>query len=320
MDGKMFKLDNNLLEELGLGTLPPHEKNQMLGHIYNTLETRVGIKLAEQMSNEQLDEFERFIGKDPSMTESAEYARNYLNENKAGWEQSEPYQTQLRNAQTAAARTGRQFNPNAVVAEFGALNWLESNFPGYKQVVAEQLDKLKGEIKAVAPQILAASAQQAAQAQMAPVQAPMPAPGQPMPQGYAPAPPQPGYAYPAQPMPQQQPYYQQPQPMPQGYAPAPQPGYYYPQQAVPQGYGQPNPMYRQPQPAPAGYGQQMPVQPRPSVAPQPASQPQYQQAAPSPAAPAPQQPTPVSSPATEPSTPPANPPADPTPQTPTDQQ
>lgn len=57
----MFKLDDNLLKELGLGELPPQEKNAMLRHIYETLEMRVGMKLAEQMTNEQLDEFEGFI-------------------------------------------------------------------------------------------------------------------------------------------------------------------------------------------------------------------------------------------------------------------
>jgi predicted RNA-binding Zn ribbon-like protein len=102
----MFKLDNNLLVELGLGSLPSEEKNKMLAHIYETLEMRVGVRLAEQMSNEQLDEFEGFIdGND----------------------------------------------------EAGALKWLESNFPDYKQVVADELEKLKTEVKASAPQIVAAS-------------------------------------------------------------------------------------------------------------------------------------------------------------------
>lgn len=107
----MFKLDNTLLEELGLGSLPPEEKNRMLAHIYETLEMRVGMKLAEQMSNEQLDEFESFIDKND---------------------------------------------------EAGALKWLETNFPNYKQVVADELEKLKSEIKATAPQIVAASQQQQA--------------------------------------------------------------------------------------------------------------------------------------------------------------
>lgn len=105
----MFKLDDNLLIELGLGNLPTSEKNKMLSHIYETLEMRVGMKLAEQMTNEQLDEFESYIDRND---------------------------------------------------EAGALKWLESNFPDYKQVVADQLDALKLEIKAAAPQILAAAADQ----------------------------------------------------------------------------------------------------------------------------------------------------------------
>ena len=104
----MFKLDDNLLKELGLGDLPPAEKNRMLQHIYETLEMRVGMKLAEQMTNEQLDEFEAFINKQD---------------------------------------------------EAGALKWLETNFPNYKQVVADELEALKSEIKASATQIVAASQQ-----------------------------------------------------------------------------------------------------------------------------------------------------------------
>lgn len=57
----MYKLDNNLLVELGLGALPVNEKNKMLGHIYDTLELRVGMRLAQQMSDEQLKEFETFV-------------------------------------------------------------------------------------------------------------------------------------------------------------------------------------------------------------------------------------------------------------------
>lgn len=101
----MFKLDNTLLEELGLAALPADEKNKMLAQIYETLEMRVGMKLAEQMTNEQLDEFESYIDRND---------------------------------------------------EAGALTWLETNFPNYKQVVADELEKLKAEIKQTAPQIVAA--------------------------------------------------------------------------------------------------------------------------------------------------------------------
>lgn len=114
----MFKLDDNLLKELGLGDLPPQEKNRMLAHIYETLEMRVGMKLAEGMSDAQLKEFELLM---PLEHDSDEIKKN---------------------------------------KEQQALHWLETNFPNYKQVVAEELEKLKQEIKQSAPQILAASQQQ----------------------------------------------------------------------------------------------------------------------------------------------------------------
>ncbi len=105
----MLKLDENLLQELGLGSLPAEEKNKMLNHIYETLEMRVGMRLADQMSDAQLKEFETFIDS----------------------------------------------NDDA-----GALKWLETNFPDYKLVVNDELEKLKAEIKATAPQIIAAASEQ----------------------------------------------------------------------------------------------------------------------------------------------------------------
>lgn len=174
----MFKLDDNLLRELGLGSLPPAEKNRMLGHIYETLEMRVGMTLANQMTDAQLTEFESFIdGND----------------------------------------------------EAGALKWLESNFPNYKQVVADELEKLKVEIKAAAPQIIASSQQAGQMPSQAPPQMPADAQSQ-MPPAMPPQPatgPQPAAAdaYPSQPypdtgqpaqmppqMPPQQPPYQPQQP------------------------------------------------------------------------------------------------------------
>lgn len=143
----MFKLDDNFLYELGLGSLPPEEKNQMLAHIYNTLELNVGMQLANQMTDAQLTEFESYVDRND---------------------------------------------------EAGALKWLETNFPNYKDVVAQELEKLKTEIRQVAPQILASA--QAAQSQTStmsqppqqqmPAQPPLP-PQQPQYPSQPPVPPQP---------------------------------------------------------------------------------------------------------------------------------
>lgn len=57
----MIRIDDALLQELGLGSLPEAERLSLREHIYETLEMRVGMRLADQMSNEQLDEFERYF-------------------------------------------------------------------------------------------------------------------------------------------------------------------------------------------------------------------------------------------------------------------
>ena len=106
----MFQLDDNLLRELGLGDLPAAEKNKILAHIYETLELRVVMKLAEQMSDAQLDEFEKYIDNND---------------------------------------------------EAGALKWLETNFTHYKDVVADDLEKLKAEVKSQASAIMEATMKEA---------------------------------------------------------------------------------------------------------------------------------------------------------------
>lgn len=152
----MIRIDDSLLEELGLMGLPKEERDAMLRQIYETLEMRVGMKLAERMNDQQLDEFERFIDGDTLFTE------NYLTTTKPGWQQSEAYRSALASAQNNAQKQGTVFNENSVKSEFGALTWLETNFPDYKQVVATELDKLKGEIKQDSHKIIEATQGQAA--------------------------------------------------------------------------------------------------------------------------------------------------------------
>jgi len=57
----MLKIDDNLLKELGLADLPLEEKDLLLSEIYQQLETRVGARIADGMSDAQLDEFGAFI-------------------------------------------------------------------------------------------------------------------------------------------------------------------------------------------------------------------------------------------------------------------
>lgn len=99
----MIRLDDKLLEEVGLGRLPGDLRKPMLKHIYNILEERVGLVLAGQMTDSQLDDFERII--DPG-------------------------------------------------DESKGLGWLQKNMPQYKEVVADEFEKLKVDIRDSATEIL----------------------------------------------------------------------------------------------------------------------------------------------------------------------
>ncbi len=147
----MIRIDDSLLEEIGLVALPEEERRQLLKQIYETLKMRVGMRLAERMNDQQLDEFERFIDGDMA------YVEDYLNQRKPGWQQSEQYMKEYQAAQQSAQRAGSAVNESAVRSQFGALIWLETNFPDYKQVVATELDKLKLEIKQDSEKIMQAA-------------------------------------------------------------------------------------------------------------------------------------------------------------------
>lgn len=91
----MFQLNDDFLQSLGLGGMPDDQKQAFLQHLYEELELRVGTRLSEGMSDEQLADFEKLIDAND---------------------------------------------------EAGALKWLETNRPNYKEVVAAELEKLKQEV------------------------------------------------------------------------------------------------------------------------------------------------------------------------------
>ena len=57
----MIKIDEELLEELGLGAMSTTSRRDFLAHIYQSLEMKVGMTLAARMTDQQLDEFELLI-------------------------------------------------------------------------------------------------------------------------------------------------------------------------------------------------------------------------------------------------------------------
>lgn len=129
----MFQLDDKFLQEVGLGDLPEDQKKGFLQHIYSELELRVGTKLSEGMSDEQLAQFEAFVDQDEQKVI-------------AWFEQFLPNYQQAADFQSLRAAAPADISHVVLLSEYGSLKWLEMNRPDYKQIVAAELETLKGEI------------------------------------------------------------------------------------------------------------------------------------------------------------------------------
>ena len=128
----LIKLDNNFLEEIGLGSLAEDRKQEVLQEIYRELEIAVGEKLTEGMSDDLLDEFGLFVDMDEEGMKEwfAEYLPNF--------KERDDYK-QLRAANEDVPEI-------EVMSEYGAMKWLEKNRPDSPQVVASVLEEIKAEI------------------------------------------------------------------------------------------------------------------------------------------------------------------------------
>ncbi len=130
----MFQLDDQFLKDLGLDQLPEDQKQAFKDHIYSELELRVGVRLSNGLSEEQLGEFESFVDRKDDKVQAwvAANAPNYA---------SDPAYEQLR------ASAAQDTDPGVLLAEYASLKWLGMNRPDYKDVVAQVLEELKAEIK-----------------------------------------------------------------------------------------------------------------------------------------------------------------------------
>jgi len=137
----MFKLDDEFLKDLGLDQMPEDQKKAFLEHIYSQLELRVGTKLSEGLSDEQLGEFESFVDRDEQKVHA------WVGANTPDYANDPTYQ-QLSNA--APEGTSEIIK----LSEYASLKWLGMNRPDYRDVVKSVLDELKQEIMASRDAIL----------------------------------------------------------------------------------------------------------------------------------------------------------------------
>jgi hypothetical protein len=102
-----MQLDDNFLKETGFDHLEGEERQYFLQYVMLTLQERVGERLTEGLSDEQLDEIEhKYVVKDGDNQETA---------------------------------TQKQHDMQT---------WLETNNSNYKQIIAEEFEKVKAQLKA----------------------------------------------------------------------------------------------------------------------------------------------------------------------------
>jgi Protein of unknown function (DUF5663) len=129
----MFQLDDQFLADIGLGELPEDQKKPFLQHTYDQLEYKVGIRLSEGMTDEQLEEFESIIDRKEDVISA------WLMANAPEYQAEEVFQRLMQSSQLPPADPGLK-------AEFAATKWLEINRPDYRDVVAQTLEEIKQEI------------------------------------------------------------------------------------------------------------------------------------------------------------------------------
>jgi len=139
----MFQLDDQFLNDVGLGELPEDQKKPFLQHTYDQLEYKVGIRLSEGMSDTQLEEFEAIIDR------KEEVIAPWLSTHAPDYENDEVYKRLQHASGLPAADPGLR-------AEFAATKWLEVNRPDYRDVVSKTLEEIKKEIIANKDAILGA--------------------------------------------------------------------------------------------------------------------------------------------------------------------
>ena len=137
----MYKFDNRFLESVGLTDMPDAQKADFLQYAQDQLETRIGEKMSEGMTDQQLDEFEKIVDND------ADTIMGLLN-TYGDYHQDDIYKVLMQN-------TGAADDDAHLVADYVTAKWLDKNCPNYQEIIRTTLEELQAEIRSQKDAILA---------------------------------------------------------------------------------------------------------------------------------------------------------------------
>ncbi len=128
----MYKFDDNFLESVGLGSMPAEQKEAFLQYAQDQLEVRIGEKMSEGLSEDQLDEFEKIIDNDQATLDKwIAGAGDYKND--------VVYQKLAENIGGSE---------DDILGDYVTAKWLNQNCPQYQQIIQDSVNALRDEISA----------------------------------------------------------------------------------------------------------------------------------------------------------------------------
>lgn len=140
----MIKIDEKFLEEVGLSTLAETKKADFIAKTQEELENRVGEKMSEGMTVDQLREFEGIMNNDRNtmirvLSQIGDYREDDL------------YRKLLK-------KHGVTEGTLEILGEFLSVKWIQLNRPDYATITKNVADELKREIIEASAMILNANA------------------------------------------------------------------------------------------------------------------------------------------------------------------
>ncbi len=143
------KIDDGFLQSVGLGALPPQERQDMILQLEKTLQVNVGMEIYKHFNEEQIREFEGMMPMNDengtvilSQQDAYQNCLRWMDVNVSGY-RTNPSIAPIVNDMPALTQTAAQY-------------WLQKNFPGYREVVFGEQQKLMDEVRNNVPQIIAA--------------------------------------------------------------------------------------------------------------------------------------------------------------------
>ena len=130
----MIRVDENFLRETGLGDLDEMQRTAFIEEAQRLLENRIGEKLSEGLSLEQLEEFDGIMKKDKNvMIKALAKLGDYRID--------EVYQNLLK-------RYGVTEGTVDILSEYLSVKWIQTNRPNYAEVSRQVFEELKQEVRA----------------------------------------------------------------------------------------------------------------------------------------------------------------------------